>query len=169
MVAVGILCMPARLPAADVPSLLSRLQAVGREGAGNAEAARAWRELVQEGPAALLPTLSALDGADATAANWLRAAVDAIAERELAAGRPLAGAELEGFVRQIKHSGRARRLAYEWLTRVDPSAPGTVTTGHDRGSERELRRDAVELTLQNAQQLLDKGDKPAATAEYRGP
>ena len=119
VVAVGILCMPARLPAADVPSLLSRLQAVGREGAGNAEAARAWRELVQEGPAALLPTLSALDGADATAANWLRAAVDAIAER---VGRRTSscGAELEGFVRQIKHSGCARRLAYEWLTRVDP-------------------------------------------------
>jgi hypothetical protein len=152
---------------ADVDALVARIKAVGPEGAGNAEAGRAWHELARQGPDALPVILAAMDDADATAANWLRTAVDSIAEREVAAGRPLPAARLEAFVKDTRHAGRARRLAYEWLARVDPSAPGRLLPGmlHDPGAE--LRRDAVAVVLDRAQALLDKGDKVAATAAYR--
>src|SRR3712207_8164790 len=42
---------------------------------------------------------AAMDGAGPRAANWLRAAVDGIAERTLAAGKPLPAKALEAFVR----------------------------------------------------------------------
>src|SRR5437588_11564531 len=71
------------------PALLARIKAVAREGAGNAEAGRAWKELVRLGPDALPAILTAMDGADPTASNWLRTAVDAIAERTLAAHQSL--------------------------------------------------------------------------------
>src|SRR5437763_1106018 len=82
-------------------------------------------------------TRAACDGADPAAANWLRAAVDAIAERELAAGHALPAAQLEAFVRQTNHAGMSRRLAYEWLVRADPTAADRLLPGmlQDPGAE----------------------------------
>src|SRR5262245_5643438 len=92
---IGLLLVTAAAAATEPGPLLERIKAVGREGAGNVEAGKAWRELVGCGPAALPAILTALDDADPTAANWLRTAVDAIAERELAAGRTLPADKLE--------------------------------------------------------------------------
>ena len=153
--------------AGEVAPLVARIRAVGAEGAGNAEAAAAWKQLVRLGPDALPEVLAALDDAGPVAANWLRSAVDAIAERQLATGRPLPAEALEKFVRDTRHAGPARRLAYEWLVRVDPEAPKRLLAGmlHDPGAE--LRRDAVDHVLRDAQRRLDRGDRPAATAAYR--
>src|SRR6266576_3523426 len=52
------------LGAEDVADLLVRVKAVGREGAGNVEAAGAWRQLAQRGPESLLKILAGLDNAD---------------------------------------------------------------------------------------------------------
>src|SRR5437879_729902 len=46
---------------AEVGPLVERIRAVGGEGAGNVEAARAWRELVRLGPDALPEILAGLD------------------------------------------------------------------------------------------------------------
>src|SRR5438105_2618118 len=106
-----------------VEPLVARIKAVRKEGAGNPDAARAWRELVQLGSAALFDVLAGIDDVDAVSANWLRSAVDAIAERERNAGRALPAKALEAFVTDTKNSGAARRLAYEWLAREDKTAP----------------------------------------------
>jgi hypothetical protein len=150
-----------------VGPLVARIRAVGTEGAGNAEAAAAWKELVRLGPDALPDILAALDDAGPVAANWLRSAVDAVAERQLAAGRPLPVTQLEKFVRDTRHVGPARRLAYEWLVRADPSAPRRLLPGMLHDSSAELRRDAVELALRDARRQLDRGDRAGATAAYR--
>jgi hypothetical protein len=152
---------------AEADSLLRRIKVVGHEGAGNIEAARAWRQLVQLGPAALPAILTAFDDADIIAANWLRTAVDAIAERTLAAGQHLPKKALEKFMAERQHNGEARRLAYEWLVRIDPTAPTRLLPGMLHDPSLELRRDAVERVLQSARQLLNKGDKPGATAAFQ--
>jgi hypothetical protein len=152
---------------ADVAPLLARIKAVGREGAGNAEAGKAWRELARAGPDDLPAILAGLDDADPTAANWIRAAVDAIAERTLAAGRPLPADKLEAFVKDREHAGPARRLAYEWLVRADPKAPERLLPGMLQDPSAELRRDAVAVVLNEAQARLDAGNKEDGTATYR--
>jgi hypothetical protein len=146
--------------------LLAKIKAVRGEGAGNAEAAKAWRELVKLGPDALLDILAALDSEEPISANWLRTAVDAIAERELAARRPLPAARLEAFVRDTKQPPAARRLAYDWLARVDPTAPKRIIPGMLDDPSRELRRDAVALLIAQANDRLDQDDKPGATSAY---
>jgi hypothetical protein len=151
----------------DAKALIQRIQAVGSEGAGNIQASEAWRELVQMGPEAVCQILPAFDQADPIAANWLRSAVDAIAERELASGKPLPADKLEAFVRNTKHAGSGRRLAYEWLVKVDATAPSRLLPNMLDDPGEELRRDAVAFALQNAKQLLDKNEKPAALAAYR--
>ncbi|HEY7428172.1 MAG TPA: hypothetical protein VH682_28320 [Gemmataceae bacterium] len=146
---------------------LARLKAVGREGAGNTAAAQAWKEVVRQGPSALPAILEAMDDADAPAANWLRTAVDAIAERARGAGEPLPAEQLERFVRQTRHNGASRRLAYEWLCRVDPKTPDRLLPGMLQDPSPELRRDAVAAVIKEAGIRLDKGDKDAARAAYR--
>jgi hypothetical protein len=171
MVALLVAVAPARdtQPRTDdeQAALLARIRAVGREGAGNAEAGRAWKELVQLGPRALPATLAAMDGADARACNWLRAAVDAIAERALAAGQPLPADRLEEFIRQKQHAPAARRLAYEWLCRVDDKAPARLLPGMLHDPSAELRRDAVAAVLRDADARRQKNDREGARAAYR--
>ncbi len=154
--------------AAEAPApLLARIKAVGKEGAGNIAAAKAWKELVRLGPVALLDPLAALDDAPPAAANWLRSAVDAIAEKTLSAGKTLPAAKLEAFVRDRRHAGSARRLAYELLVRVDATAPGRLLPGMLDDPGAELRREAVAVILKSAQEFFDKDDKGAAKAAYQ--
>src|SRR5205807_6205517 len=105
----------------------------------------------------LLDVLAAIDDADAVSANWLRPAVDAIAERERNAGRALPAKALEAFVTDTKNSGAARRLAYEWLVRVDKTAPGRLLPGILNDPGRELRRDAIDFALERVRALSAMG------------
>lgn len=162
--------VPRFLPAAPVPrraQALARLKAVSREGTGNDAAAQAWKNLLREGPAALPTILQAMDDADAVSANWLRTAGDAIVERTLSADKPLPTEALEQFIGQTQHNGAARRLAYEWLCRVDPKTPDRLLPGMLQDPSAELRRDAVALVMKQARGHLDNGNQDAARAAYR--
>jgi hypothetical protein len=153
--------------AADCGPLLASIKAIRGEGEGNVEAGKAWRELVALGPDVLPVVLAAFDDADERAANWLRAAVDAVAEREVAAGRKLPADRLEGFIARTKHSPAARRLAYEWLVRTDPTTPARLLPGMLNDPSVELRRDAVALVLKEAKEKRDRGDKDGSHSAYR--
>ncbi len=152
-------------PATD--AALASIRAVGPEGAGHEEASRAWRDLVARGPEAILPILAAFDETNPRAANWLRAAVDAVAAKAFADRKPLDAAGLEAFVRDVRRDGQARRLAYEWLARLDPSAPGRLLPGMLDDPGRELRRDAVARALAEAEKRLKEGDRAGATESFR--
>jgi hypothetical protein len=154
--AAAALFLPTMMPAQETGSLLARIKAVGKEGAGNVEAAAAWKELVRQGPAVLPDVLAALDDAGPAAANWLRAAVEQIRDDARTAGGKLPAQRLEAFVRETKHAGHARRLAYELLVSIDPSAPGRLLPGMLDDPGAELRRDAVAVLLKDAQALAGK-------------
>ena len=146
--------------------LLAQIKKLGREGEGDPAAAVAWRQLAALGPAAMPDILKAMDSADPVASNWLRTAADAIAEKALRDKTALPAKELEAFVGDLKHAAAPRRLAYEWLTRVDSTAPARLLPGMLQDASAELRRDAVALQLDRARALRDKDDKPAALAAY---
>lgn len=141
--------------AADLDASLETLRAVGNEGAGNREAALAWQELSQANAQQLPKILAALDQANPLAANWIRAAVDTIAERDLREQGILPKAELESFVLDESHAPRARRLAFEWLSRVDETAPDRIIPNLLHDPSVEFRRDAVVRLLGEAEQLLE--------------
>ena len=147
--------------------LIARIKQVGREGAGDAEAAAAWRRLTAHGPDALCDILRGMDDADPVASNWLRTAADAIGEKALRDKAPLPAKELEAFVGDRKHAAAPRRLAYEWLARVDRTAPDRLLPGMLQDPAPELRRDAVAVVLDQARALRGKDDKDAAVAAYR--
>jgi hypothetical protein len=160
-------CAASPVVAADVGPLVARIKAVGREGAGNAEAAKAWKDLVAVGPEGLLDLLASFDDANPVAANYLRNAADAIGEKALADHKPLPKARLEAFVGNRGNNPLARRIAYEWLVRLDPQTPARLLPGMLQDPSPELRRDAVAGLLDEADALLAKDDKAAASAAYR--
>jgi hypothetical protein len=151
----------------DLKPHLAALANVGPEGAGNVEAARAWKALVGQGVEALIPLLEAMDDENPRANNWFRSAVNAVVGRVLSEGRELPRERLERFVAELGNPAVGRRLAYEILVQVDPKTPQRLLPRMLADPSPELRRDAVALALDRAKEVHDSGDRLAATAAYR--
>jgi len=167
-IAAALLLLAAMSAAADdLQPLLNTLRAVGPNGAGHREAAQAWQKLVQADAQGLPAILAGLDGAGPLGANWIATAADAVAERELQRGAKLPAADLERFVLDTRHAPRARRLAYEWLTRADPSAPQRLLPGMLHDASLELRRDAIARLVEKTAELANSGKTAEAAAGYR--
>jgi len=152
------LCTAAQ--AADLTTSIKTIRAVGPEGQGNAAAAKAWQTLSKAEASALPQILTAMDGANPLAANWLRAAVDTIAARE----KKLPIDALQKFLADQSHTPRARRLAFELIRAADAKLAAKLIPGMINDPSVELRREAVT-------QVLDAGkiaNQPAiAVKEYR--
>jgi hypothetical protein len=144
--------------ASDRKEWLRDIRAVSVEGQGNAAASVAWQKLTSSPEAALLPTLEAMDGANDYALNWLRSAVDTIAAREIKAGRPLPVAELGKFLLETSHHPRARRLTFELLAQVDSATADQLLAGMLNDPSLEIRRDAVEKLVGQANQSLARSN-----------
>jgi hypothetical protein len=152
--------------AADPPEVaeaLTTLKAVGREGAGNEAAGPAWKRLVAQGGAALLPTLIAFDSASPTAANWLRSAVDAIIEAEQAANRKLPADQLEAFVLDTQRNPAARRIAFEILTAEVPAKKNELLPKMIDDASLDLRRDAIAAEMDK---VANESDMSARRKAY---
>jgi hypothetical protein len=146
---------------------LAALSVVDKDGKGHAAAQKAMRDL-SKAPAADLPAmLAALDHATPLGANWIQNAFETVADRELSQKRSLPAAQLEQFVLDKSHQPRARRLAYEWLLKVDPSAKDRLIPGMLLDPAPDFRRDAVALKLEEAAKVDSKQDKDKAVRLYR--
>ncbi len=160
--AAGVLSAPDTTRSGEIDALLQQIKKVGRKGSSNVESGKAWKALVAHGTPALVPILSSMDDDDLTSSNWLRPAFEAIAERSLADGKPLPSAALRKFVTQTRNPGRSRRLAYEWLVKIDKKTPDRFLPTMLRDPSPELRRDAVARVIDQAQALLEKKDDKSA-------
>ncbi|MEX0977844.1 MAG: hypothetical protein WDZ48_03275 [Pirellulales bacterium] len=167
----SIACFLPALAAASSPDLapfVLALQRVEPEGKGHREATYAWARLTEQAGVDDLPTiLAAMDGAGPLAANWLRAAVDAIAERHWQQSGKLPTGGFEKFLAETQHNPRARRLAFEWIARVDPAAPDRLIPDMLDDPSLELRRDAVARVLVSAETALAENKEAEALATYR--
>lgn len=142
------------------------LARAGGQGQDDARARQAWRRLVTAGPAALPAVLAALRDANPIGANWLITAAEAIVAREFAAGRTPPRQLLEGYLQDRTNPGRARRIVFEWLTRIDPELrPRLLPTFLDDPSL-ELRRDAVQHRWEVIDATIPKEDQAKRTAAY---
>ncbi|MBI5802099.1 MAG: hypothetical protein HZA92_15420 [Verrucomicrobia bacterium] len=157
----------AALPAhADFKADIAAIRQVGGEGKGNPQAGTAWHSLAKGDAKSITSLLAAMDDANDLAANYLRSAVDAIVDRELAAKRTLPQLDLEKFISDTKHNPRARRLAYELIARVSPATGEKLLPTFLNDPSVELRRDAVQQLIDAADKALAAQDKAAATKEF---
>ena len=157
LMAVGLCVQAAR---ADVPEAIKTINAVGTEGTGNAEAAKAWGELVKAGPDALFPILKGIVDGKPTAANWLRTAVDAIAEKQAKAGGKFDATRLTAFVTDMKEGATARTVAFVLLQKQEPAKANAMLGDFVDDPSLDLRRDGIEhlFNLQTTRGSLPGAD-----------
>lgn len=153
--------------AATVEESLRVLSTVDKEGKGHGEAQRAMQSLSGASAEDLPAILNALDHASPLAANWIRNAFETVADRQLRLKRPLPADKLEAYVRDRSHHPQSRRLAYEWLVKVDATATQRLIPGMLLDPGADFRRDAVALRLRQASKLDPQTDKEKAIRLYR--
>lgn len=153
--------------AVDVPPLVRAINAVGPKGAGHPAAVSASQQLVQADAAQIPEILAGMDDASPLSANWLRGAVEAIAQRELDRGGTLPQSALEAFLSDMSHLPQARSLAYDLILRVDPAAKQRWLPRLLQDPSMELRREGVAFALTEAKKPLDAGLRAPAIDAYR--
>jgi len=169
---VIVLCMMTVACAAPLASAMSlaeglaALQKVGAEGEGHEGAIAAWPVVAQASADQLPEILASMRDGNRLATNWVRAAVDAIAERTLASGGQLPVDRLEAYIADRNHSSHSRRLAYEWLVRADEQAPQRWLPKLLDDPSLELRREAVAARFEAAK-AIPTSDKPQAVKLLR--
>lgn len=152
--------------AATPDEWIATIRAVGPKGEGHVAAIAAVRELSAAPPESLPKLLKAFDGASPLAANWLLGVVETIADRALQQ-KQLPARELEAFILETGNHPAARRVAYEWLIKVDPVATERLIPGMLQDPSADFRRDAVALKLKAASELLTAEKKPEAQAAFQ--
>ncbi len=142
------------------------LRSVGPEGRGNGAAGKAMATVAAADAQAIPGLLAAMDGANDYALNWLRSAIESVADRDpggLAAGL----GPLETFLRDTAHHPRARRLAYELISRADRTRARSLLPGFLNDPGNELRREAVQQLAAAAAERAGAGAKEASVADFR--
>jgi hypothetical protein len=153
---------------ATLEKQLEILLEVEREGQGNIAASDAWREVAAADADALLEVLASLDNADPLAANYIAAAAEAIVERTAKSQGRLPLGKLKAFVLETEHAPRGRRLAFEWLKRLDATTATAMTPGFLHDPSPELRREAVARLLDTAAaKKADHADDQSLRPLYR--
>ncbi len=149
----------------DIEELVGRVRAVGPEAARSAEARAARDALARCGPDAIAALLVGMDTPDTVAANWLRSAFDEVVDRAMKADpASLPTAELRRYVLDASRQGRARRLALDVLTKVDPTAPANLIPA--LLDDPEFRRDAVAVALAAGDRAVKDQDEAAALTAF---
>ncbi len=133
---------------------------------GIAKAQQAIRELLKNDDVSLTTVLEAFSGANPLAVNWLRGAFESLADQRLKTTKTLPKKQLETFVLDTRHDPRARRVAYEWLVKVDDTATSRIIPGMLNDPSVEFRRDAVARLLTQADTLFEDGKKSESQPIY---
>lgn len=161
------LSSPAVSFAASFDDQVKAILSVGPEGKGHPAAIAAVKDLSQGSPETLVPLLKAFQDASPLAINWLRGAFENVADRQLKATGKLPADKLEAFVKDTRNNPEARRLAYEWLIKVEPSATDRLIPGMLRDASPEFRRDAVRRLIQSATAAREAMKQDEAIKLYR--
>ena len=140
----------AALTQASLQVLVSSLQS---EDQGDAR--QSWKRLVDIAKPEDLPLILSGMNDDPLQQNWIRGAADAVAERELANSGTLPKESLEKFVLDDRKHPRARRVAYEWLLKVDETASSRLLPKMLDDVSLELRYDAIASLLAEAENSAD--------------
>jgi tetratricopeptide (TPR) repeat protein len=154
------------LTAAGLDQPLADIRAVGKEGAGNEKATAAWQRITQADPASLPAILTAMNGANPLAENWLRAAIGVLADQAIAAQK-LPVEALQAFLLDTQNSAAPRVVAFDLLQRAEPKRAAKITPQLLEDPSSELRRHPVAKLLGEGEEALAQGRKDAALTAFQ--
>ncbi len=163
---LGLACAPLVAAGQAQADVAQDVQAVVTQGRGTAAGRAAWERLAAGGPEVLLSLLRGMDTRATASANWLRTAFDRVLDRALrAGGKGIDTDRLLAFAKDVRQSGRARRLALGAVERIRPGTGKRLLPGWLEDPE--FRYEAVALALEQAARLAKSGDRERAIAGFR--
>ena len=166
----SLLCLvalsPVTLAFGGLPEALETLRAVGPEGEGNEAASTAWNEAAAADPGDLVTILAGMDGANAIAENWLRAAAGVVADKAISE-KALPVTALKDFLMDTSHDAASRTLAFDLIQRADPDVASAITPSLLQDPSAALRRHPVGRLIEEGKAKLEAGDKALAIAAWR--
>ena len=139
----------------ELEDLIQTVLKVDKGGAGHAAAVPALKQLCRQPVTALIPILRGMDLANPLAENWLRGAFEQVADRSRKVGEPLPKDDFETFAIDRARGVQARKLAFEWLLKIDPGAADRLVPGMIDDPGAEFRREAVQRLLDAAGALAE--------------
>lgn len=135
---------------------------VVKQGRGTPEGRAAWERLAKADAGAVPALLEGMNTKDTVAANWLRLAVDRIAERNVKAIDPT---KVLSFVKDASKEGRARRYALEMVDRITPGTSAKLYP--DWLDDPEFRFEAVAVVIKKANNAAKAGNSLIAVNLFR--
>ena len=159
--------IPTHCEAVEINELTATIRNIGPKGEGHVAAQQAWKSLAAQPASELVAVLDGFQGANRLATNWLRGAVDAIAQNAINHSDPLPENQLKAFIIEHDNAPLARLTAYEWLLRVNPTLKESLLPHFINDSSLELRRDAVTSMLNKAQGAAKGDQTKTAIDAYR--
>jgi hypothetical protein len=164
---IAALCFSAPIAAAEIDEWTATIRNIGPKGEGHVAAQQAWKALAAQPASKLVAVLAGFEGANQLATNWLRGAVDAIAQTSLNESNSLPERELQAFIIDHNNAPLARLTAYEWLLRVNPKLKESLLPHFLDDRSLELRRDAVASLLEKAESAANGPQSKTALDGYR--
>ena len=158
---------PMPCAAVEIDELTATIRNIGPKGEGHAAAQEAWKSLATQPASELVAVLDGFQDANKLATNWLRGAVDAIAQNAINESTSLPQNDLQEFVIEHDNAPLARLTAYEWLLRVNPELKESLLPHFVNDSSLELRRDAVASLLQKANSSANDSQPETIIDAYR--
>ncbi len=165
--ALAVIMPVFRSHADDTRPQIETVLQVEKEGAGHAAAVAAVKALEAQPPSALLPLLQAMDQANPLAANWLRGAFEAVADRNAKQSNSLPVDDLEKFLLDRNHAAQPRQAAFDLLVRLDPKADDRLVPGMIDDPCPEFRRAAVQRLIDAAAKASEAKDAAKSKSLYQ--
>ena len=159
-------CAASPLRADELDELIAAVAKAGPQGAGSAEAKDASMHLAKHGVEILPRLLRGMDTPNVVAANWYRAAYEAIIAKEAAKPEPAFPVRfLQEYARDSKRQGRPRRLVFGLLDELTPDYRDSILP--TLIDDPEFRTDAVAFVLKQGDGAQAKGDSESAIAKFQ--
>lgn len=155
------------LIAGEATELSTKINAISAEAAGYPEAVEAVTALSKMNADAIPEVLAAMKEDRPVAANWLRGAVEAIADKARQEGKPIANDILIEFIETNDHSPKSRSVAYHLLKQQDEAAALKLVPAFENDASLELRLLAVDKLIEDAKAKVEAEQKEEGIATYQ--
>ena len=137
---------------------IEAIRSVGPKAKGHVAAIEAMKTLQSRDASVIPEILNGMDGANALSANWMRSAIESLAQKG-----DVPWQAIEAYLGDTKHSPLGRRLAYEMVVAKDPGKVAKLLPNMLDDTSLEIRRDAVDFLVKS----IDKSEKDNAIASFQ--
>lgn len=144
-------------------SLLEAISKVGPKGQGNQEVIDNWKQIKSMSSSNIIELFELMNRCNQLGENWIRAAIFEILERSGSNSLPQDGTI--NFIKNLNNKGSARRCAFDFLKRFTPQISQSMRSSFIDDPEPSLRREGVELLLQQAE-VLQNAEQSIEAYEY---